>query len=44
MTFRDWLNKTFYEDFDASGLTDEEYHELEDLYYAEMEKENSYDE
>lgn len=43
MTFQEWLNKTYYEGFDASGLSDEEYYELEDLYYAEMEKENSYD-
>lgn len=32
MTFRDWLDWKFYPDFDVSGLTDEEYYELEDAY------------
>ena len=36
MTFREWLNKTYGKDFDPSGLTDEEYYELEDLYYEEV--------
>ena len=35
MTFRDWLNKTFYEGFDTTDLTDEEYYELEDQYRKE---------
>ncbi len=38
MTFREWLDKTFYEGYDVSGLTDEEYYELEDLYYEEVGK------
>lgn len=41
MSFEEWLNFNFYEGFaeDAnSGLTDEEYYELEDAYYAEVEK------
>jgi len=32
MTFREWLDWTFWPDFDPSGLTDEEYYELEDVY------------
>lgn len=35
MTFREWLDLTFYPGFDASGLTDAEYYELEDLYEEE---------
>lgn len=35
MTFREWLEKTFYEGFDPSDLSDEEYYELEDIYNAE---------
>ena len=37
MTFREWLDETFYPGFDASGLSDEEYFELEDEYYKEVE-------
>lgn len=36
MTFREWLDFTFYPGFDADGLSDEEYYELEDLYYKEV--------
>ncbi len=32
MTFREWLNYYYYEGFDPSGLSDEEYYELEDAY------------
>ena len=32
MTFREWLDETFYPDFDPSGLSDEEYYELEDAW------------
>lgn len=32
MTFQEWLDKQYYEGFDASGLSDEEYYELEDAY------------
>ena len=35
MSFREWLDKTFYPGFDASGLSDEEYYELEDAYKEE---------
>lgn len=31
-TFEEWLAYYYYEGFDVSGLTDEEYYELEDLY------------
>lgn len=37
MTFQEWLNKTYYEGFDASGLSDDEYYELEDAYRREVE-------
>lgn len=32
MSFREWLDFTYYEGFDPSGLSDEEYWELEDNY------------
>lgn len=32
MSFKEWLNWTYYEGFDPSGLSDEEYYELEDEY------------
>ena len=32
MTFREWLDLTYYPDFDPSGLTDEEYYDLEDRF------------
>ena len=32
MTFLEWCEITFYPGFDPSGLTDDEYYELEDLY------------
>ena len=35
LTFQDWLDKTFYPGFDPTDLSDEEYYELEDAYYAE---------
>lgn len=37
MSFQEWLDKTFYPGFDASGLDDDEYYELEDLYNYEKE-------
>ena len=37
MSFREWLDKNYYEGFDPSGLSDEEYYELEDQFYAEQE-------
>ena len=36
MTFQEWLDATFYEGFDASGLSDEEYYALEDQYNQEV--------
>ena len=36
MTFREWLDFNFYPDFDASGLSDEEFYELEEDYQNEM--------
>ena len=36
MSFRDWLNANYYDGFDPSGLSDEEYYELEDQYRAEV--------
>lgn len=39
MTFREWLDKTYYVGFDPSGLSDEDYMDLEDRYNAEMEGE-----
>ena len=39
MTFRDWLDTTYYPGFDPSGLSDDEYWELEDRYYADKEDE-----
>ena len=38
MSFHEWLDKTYYEGFDPSGLSDEEYYELEDQFYAEQEE------
>ena len=35
MSFQEWLDKTYYPGFDASGLSDDEYYELEDTYNAE---------
>lgn len=32
MTFREWLDLTFFPDFDPSGLSDGEYYDLEDMY------------
>ena len=32
MSFNEWLDWTYYEGFDPSGLSDEEYYELEDQY------------
>ena len=37
MSFQEWLDKTYYEGFDPSGLSDEAYYELEDQFYAEQE-------
>lgn len=36
MTFQEWLDHMFYEGFDASGLSDEEYYALEDQYNQEV--------
>lgn len=36
--FQEWLNEKFYEGFDPSGLSDEEYYELEDEYMKEVSK------
>ena len=38
MTFQEWLDLNFYPGFDASGLSNEEYYELEDAYNADMKK------
>lgn len=38
MSFLEWLETVFYPDFDPSGLSDEEYYELEDQYNREMEE------
>lgn len=40
MSFREWLDRTFYPGFDVSGLTDDEYYDLEDRYNAEREDED----
>lgn len=32
MTFREWLDLTFYPEFDPSGVSDEEFYALEDAY------------
>lgn len=37
MSFEEWLNRNFYEGFDPTDLSDEEYWELEDLYHASQE-------
>lgn len=34
--FRQWLDKTFYEGFDPTDLSDEEYWELEDAFRADV--------
>lgn len=34
--FRAWLNKTFYEGFDPTDLSDEEYWELEAAFQADV--------
>jgi len=34
-TFKEWLESVFYEGFDPSGLSDEEYYELEDAFQEE---------
>jgi hypothetical protein len=39
MTFREWLDITFYPGFDASGLDDQQYWDLEDLYNQYEEEE-----
>lgn len=39
MTFREWLDITFYPGFDASGLNDQQYWDLEDLYIQYEEEE-----
>lgn len=36
MTFREWLDFNFYPDFDPSGLSDEEFYEMEEDYQNEM--------
>ena len=36
MTFKEWLDLTFYPEFDPSGLSDEEYYALEDAYNEYM--------
>ena len=36
MTSQEWLDFNFYPGFDATGLTDEEFYELEEDYYNEM--------
>ena len=40
LTFQEWLDYTYYEGFDTSDLTDEEYYELEDLYADYIENNN----
>ena len=37
-SFEEWLSFYYYEGFDANGLTDEEYYELEDAYNKEVSK------
>lgn len=39
MSFREWLDYNFYEGFDTSGLSDEEYYELEDAWNDYIDKE-----
>lgn len=39
MTFREWLDITFYPGFDASGLNDQQYYDLEDMYNQYEEEE-----
>lgn len=36
ISFRDWLDSEYYPGFDPSGLSDEEYFELEDQYRADV--------
>ena len=33
LSFQEWLDWEYYEGFDPSGLSDDEYYELEDAYY-----------
>ena len=37
MSFREWLDKNYYEGFDPSSLSDEEYYELEEMYQNDNE-------
>ena len=45
MTFMEWLDFTFYPGFyeAATGLTDDEYYDLEDAYNQYVEEESGYD-
>ena len=36
MTFREWLDFNFYPEFEPSGLSDEEFYEMEEDYMNEM--------
>ena len=38
MTFREWFDYNYGIGFDPSGLSDEEYMELEDRYYEDKEE------
>ena len=38
MSFREWVDENLYPGFDLSGLTDDEFYELEDRYYADREE------
>ena len=42
MTFREWLDETYYPGFDPSGLSDEEYMDLEDRYSSDTEDERCF--
>lgn len=42
-TFKEWVENLYYPGFDLSGLTDEEYWELEDQYREEIENGNDND-
>lgn len=37
LTFREWLDFKFYKGFDVTGLSDEEYMDLEDQWRSENE-------